>query len=100
MMMRTVTAMAGQSGTYWWKTSTTAQERAMKMPPKMYFSTAPPSPAQLLDPVVERPRPVVERDAHPHEERDGDGEHPQRHPEEGVAPAALDQGLVGRLARR
>src|ERR1700736_3546754 len=96
--MTAVARMAVQSGTHSRKTNASAQARAMKIIPKTYFSTAP-SAVQLFDPIDQGGDVGVEREPQADEHGDRDGEHAQRRPQERVALAALQQWLVGGLAR-
>src|SRR3569623_3820060 len=105
-----VTTMAGQMGSTFRNTRTAAQLRAMKIPPKMYFNTSSrrpsvsphlcPSLVELVDPVLQLPDLMIDRDAQAYEHGDGHGEAPQRHPQERVPLARphqrLDRGLAGR----
>src|SRR3954451_20080626 len=100
-MPRTITAVtriAGHIGTNSLNTSTTAQARAMKMAPKMYFSTGAPLASQLVDAIRELVGARIERHLQSHEHGDGDGEDAKRHPQEWIAAPALHERLVGRLA--
>src|SRR3569623_2436845 len=97
-----VTTMAGHMGSTFRNTRTAAQLRAMKIPPKMYFNTSSPHPSlvELLDPVLQLPDLMIDRDAQADEYGAGHREHAQRDPQDRGALARADQRLDRGLARR